>query len=221
MTMVTNTTRLFNPDKPEEYPVYLYQLNTKIENALIPEKIDSEALVSFNYFPVTVTPRPAGDIVEEGPPVFEDGEWKTTYVVREHTSEENESILKQAKDAALVNIEQLRVAQFRIGFPHLFGADGDIYHVQVRDADRTNILSYRVMAKEAITEGRAETFSVEFRVYENVSVQLTAQEMVEMADASVQHVLSGYQEIWALKEQTLTATRVEDIPQLPATIFTL
>lgn len=221
MTMVTSTTRLFNPDKPEEYPVFLPQLKTKIENALIPEKIDSEALVSFNYFPVVVTPRPVGDIIEEGPPVFEEGEWRTTYIVRDHTTEENESILKQAKDTALVNIELLRLAQFKIGFPHLFGENGDLYHVQVRDPDRTNILSYRVLAKEAITEGKEDTFSVEFRVYENVSVQLSAQEMVEMADASVGQVLSGYRVIWALKNQTLAATRVEDIPELPESIFTL
>lgn len=219
MTTVTRDTRLINTETGD-YPVYLQELSSKIPNTCFPAVIDSEALVDFNYVPVEEVPVPQGDVVTEGAPILEDGVYKRNWIVRQHTPEEDANLLKQAKDTAMVAIEQLRVTQFKIGFPHLFGDNADMYHVQVRDTDRVNILSYRTLAKEAIAEGNAEFF-VEFRVYENISVHLNAEEMVEMANASATQVLAGYKVIWELKLATETAATIEDIPALPESIFSL
>jgi len=62
---------------------------------------------------------------------------------------------------------------------------------------------------------------VEFRVYENVSVHLDAQEVVEMADAAAAQVQTGYKTIWTLKGQIEAATTVEEIPALPDSLFSL
>lgn len=220
MTLVTRDTRLINTETGE-YPVYLQELSSKIPNACFPSSIDSEALVDFNYVPVMEVEAPQGDVVTEGDPVLEDGVYKRNWIVRVYSPQEYNALLQQKKETTLYNIEQLRVAQFKIGFPHLFGENADLYHVQVRDTDRVNILSYRTLAKEALAEGTADQFSVEFRVYENVSVHLDAQAMVDMANASAVQVLAGYKVIWELKLATEQATSFEDIPALPETIFSL
>lgn len=219
MTTVNRETRLLNTETGE-YPVYLQELSSKTPNTCFPSVIDSEALVDFNYVPVMDVEMPQGDVITEGSPVLIDGVYKRNWIVRNHTPEEYAGLLQQAKDANLVAIENLRVSQFKIGFPHLFGVNGDLYHVQVRDTDRVNILSYRVLAKEALSENNS-AFRVEFRMYENISVTMTAEEMVEMANASATQVLIGYKTIWNLKAATLNATVLEDVPTLPESIFSL
>lgn len=218
MTTVTRNTRLINTET-QEYPVFLQELKDKIPNACISDvSIAAEALVDFNYVPVKEVEPPAGDVVSEGPPILEDGVYRRNWIVREHTPDEYAALLQQAKDTQLVVIENLRIAQFKIGFPFL-APDGEIYHVQVRDTDRVNILAYRTLSKEAIADGR--DYVVNFLVYENVPVTLHATEMVEMADESVTQVEKGYQVIWTLKAQTRAATTIEEIPVVPESIFSL
>jgi len=218
MTTVTRNTRLINTET-QEYPVFLQELKEKIPNSCISDvSIEAEALVDFNYVPVKEVEPPAGDVVSEGPPILEDGVYRRNWIVREHTPDEYSALLQQAKDTQLVIIENLRIAQFRIGFPFL-APDGEIYHIQVRDADRVNILAYRTLSKEAIAEGRE--YTVNFMTYENVLVALTAAEFVEMSDDSVVQVEKGFKVIWDLKLQTRAATSIEEIPAVPETIFSL
>lgn len=219
MTIVNRSTRLINT-VTKAYPVFLQELNTKIPNACFPDEIDSEGLESFDYVPVALVERPVGDVVTELPPVLVEGVWTQAWDVRNYTPEEAAPILAASKESLLYEIEALRLAQFRIGFPHLFGENGDLYHVQVRDTDRVNILSYRTLAKEAIAEGN-QAFEVEYRVYENVSVHLNAEEVIEMANTSATQVLAGYKVIWELKLATTNATTLAELPALPESIFSL
>lgn len=216
MTLVTSTTRLIEV-ATGDYPVYLSELGAR-QVGSFPAYIDSTCLSEFGYEVVIDTTPPASDVVKEGKPALVDGVWQRTWEVRDYSQEESTSILSAAKTTRLQEIEDFRIASFKQGFPHLF-PDGEIYHVQVRDTDRVNILSYRTLAKEALAENNTDFF-VEFRVYENVSVTLNAAEMVEMADASSVQVLAGYRTIWTLKGQTLAAQTVQEIPELPSTIFT-
>ena len=218
MTLVTRDTRLIKLDT-EEYPLFLDDFRNRT-GAVIGTTIDSEALVDFGYAVVLEVPRPdVGDVITEGKPAQVEGQWRRVWVVRDFNAEEEAAELEQAKATMLYNIEQFRIAQFKIGFPHLFNNGNDIYHVQIRDTDRVNIVSLRTLAKEAITDNAP--FEVEFRVYENVSVHLDAQEIVDMADAAAAQVQIGYKTVWTLKGQTEAATTVEEIPQLPDTLFTL
>lgn len=220
MTTITRETRLIHAESGD-YPLFLVDLPGRLQASLSTVSIDSEALEGFGIFPVAEVPRPTvGDVIVEGDPVQLEGVWTRNWIVRNYTQDEKDSILEGKKAELLVAIEALRVAQFKIGFPHLFGDNGDLYHVQVRDTDRVNILSYRTLAKEAIAENNAEFF-VEFRVYENISVHLDAQAMVDMANASAAQVLAGYKTIWELKLQAQTATTVEELPSLPESIFSL
>jgi hypothetical protein len=219
MTLVTRDTRLIKLDTGE-YPLFLDDFRSRT-GAVIGTSIDSEALVEFGYAPVLEVPRPdVGDVITEGAPEEVEGQWRRVWVVRDYNAEEAAVELQQAKATALYGIEQFRIAQFKIGFPHLFNNGNDIYHVQIRDTDRVNIVSLRTLAKEAIADNNA-AFEVEFRVYENVSVHLDAQEVVEMADAAAAQVQTGYKTIWTLKGQIEAATTVEEIPALPDSLFSL
>jgi hypothetical protein len=217
MTTVTRDTRLIHIPTGD-YPVYLRDLNTRIENACInPDRIDSEALVDFGYAPVVEVDMPPGDVVSEGAPELVDGVYKRTWIIREHTPVEEAALLKQAKDTALVAIEQLRVNEFRDGVPYQF-TEG-VYHVQIRSEDRINIVSLRIMAKEALAAG--SPFAIKFRVAENVSVDLEAEEVVAMSDAVAAQVQAGYQAIWDLKDLTELAETIAEIPEIPTSIFSL
>jgi endonuclease YncB( thermonuclease family) len=219
MTLVTRDTRLIKLDT-EEYPLFLDDFRSRT-GAVIGTSIDSEALVEFGYAPVLEVPRPdVGDVITEGAPEEVEGQWRRVWVVRDYNAEEAAVELQQAKATALYGIEQFRIAQFKIGFPHLFNNGDDMYHIQVRDQDRVNILARYTKAKEAIEAGLLDK-QFEFRVWENVSVFLTPQEMVDMADAADEQVEAGYRAVWALKGQIEAAATVEEIPALPDSLFSL
>jgi hypothetical protein len=219
MTLVTRDTRLICVETGE-YPLFLDDFKTR-ENAVIGSSIDSEALVDFGYFPVEETPRPTeGNVITEAAPLLDEatGTWKRVWTVRQYNEEEFAAFLQQSKDSMQYKIDQFRNEQFAIGFPHLF-PDGEIYHAQVNTVGRGNISDLRTLAKEAIATGAP--FQVVFRTYENVNVTLNAEETVELGNAAAQHVQAGYALSWQLKDATKAATTLEEIPELPESLFTL
>jgi len=204
--------------KTLEYPIYIRDLNGRLESpASFGPTVNSEVLRSFGYAPVETTAIPKADVVVEGEPELVDGVWKRTWVTREHTPEERSAEITNELDRALEAIERLRESQFGVGFPYLFN-NGEVYHVQVRDGDRANILSKRTRAKEALEEGRKD-YTVDFQVYENVAVTLSAEEMVAMSNEADDQVTKAYGVIWRLKATAKKATSVEEFPALPETIF--
>lgn len=215
MTLVTKQTRLIHPESGD-YPVYLDQMGSRLVGSF-PSTVDSEIMETFGYFAVTMTPMPQGDVVIEGVPEEIDGAWFSTWVVREYTPEEKASLLQQAKDNALYQIERLRIDEFEKGVPYEF--EGNTYMIQVRNTDRINILARYIKAKEALAEGTP--FSIGFRTAEDVSIQLDAAGMVAMADEIESKVDLGYKTIWDLKDLTKLAETISEIPEIPATIFSV
>lgn len=219
MTLVTRDTRLIFAETGE-YPLFLDDFKTR-ENAVIGTTIDSEALVEFGYFPVEETPRPTeGNVITEAAPVQDEetGTWKRVWDVRQYNEEEYAAFLQQTKDTMQYKIDTFRNEQFAIGFPHLF-PDGEIYHAQVNTVGRGNISDLRTLAKEALADGTP--FQVVFRTYENINVTLNAEETVELGNAAAMQVQAGYALSWKLKDDTRDATSLEEIPELPSSLFTL
>lgn len=219
MSEINHSTALIDV-KTKDYPLYLKDISPRLEypTSLGPG-IDPGVLLELGYAVVEHTEIPNKDVVTEGAPELVDGVWKRTWVCREFNEEELASRLEQTKASLLVTIEQLRVDQFAIGFPHEFGEDKVIYHVQVRDGDRANLLSKRTRAMEAIAAENTD-YRVGYHVYENVTVELTAEEMVHMADTADDQVTKGYGVIWQLKAAVNKAATFEELPELPESIFT-
>jgi hypothetical protein len=214
MTIVNRTTRLICSDTGE-YPLYLSDLSTRVTSTIFPSIIESDDLFEFGYEVVLDVPVPTADIVTEGKPELRDGNWYRTYDARSFSEEEVRSNLAVAKADLLAQIEAFRIAQFDKGFPYQFG--DNTYHVQIRTTDRQNISSIRVIAKEAIAAG--SELPVAFRVYENVTVNLTAEEFVALADTTFLRVTEGYQVAWVLKDQIAQATNLSELPSIPAEMF--
>lgn len=215
MTTVTNSTRLIH-EVSGDYPVYLSQLSKRIENAIIPEFIDSAALEEFGYFPVAEVQSPVGEVIEEAAPKKVGGVWTQVWTTRKHTPEEAGVVLAQLKENKLVEITNFQEAQRAIGFPYT--VRGESYHVQIRDNDDIGIIStLRNQAKEAIVEEKEVTFK--FRTYENVTLELTAEEMVALGDTMIEQVQVGNSTIWELKDLVAAAETAAQLPALPETIF--
>lgn len=217
MTVVTRDTRLIKLDT-EEYPLFLEDFRIRT-GAVFGATLESNFLEEFGYAVVLEVPRPdTGDVITEGKPEAIEGQYRRVWEVREYNPEEGAAQLQQAKETMQFKIDKFRNDQFAIGFPHLF-PDGEIYHAQVNTVGRGNISDLRTLAKEAIADGAP--FQVTFRTYENINVVLNAEETVELGNAAAQQVQAGYALSWALKDATTAATTLEEIPELPDSLFTL
>lgn len=99
-------------------------------------------------------------------------------------------------------IETARDAAIAAGFEHTFGDTTDT--VQMRARDRENIMGLAVSAQRN-PEG---TFA--FRAESNAQYELTADEMLELAEAAQAHVSTQYQHSWQRKGEIAAALDAED-----------
>lgn len=219
MTMVTSTTRLIESDS-KAYPIFLGQMPVYAPNTCFGPAVDSELLRLFGMEVVNEVPQPTGDVVTEGvPELREDGQWYQMWIARSYDETEMSGKLQERKDILLGQAESLRLAAFSIGFPYTFPGN-NLYHVQVRASDRGNISDLRTIAKEVLA-GDRPSMNFPFRVFENISVLLTPQQMVDMADTTLVKVLEGYQVNWDYKDAITAATTEAELPPAPTAYFTL
>ncbi|MBZ5876006.1 DUF4376 domain-containing protein [Chromohalobacter israelensis] len=99
-------------------------------------------------------------------------------------------------------IETARDDAIASGFEHTFGDTTDT--VQMRQRDRENITGLAVSAQRN-PEG---TFA--FRAESNAQYELTADEMLELAEAAQAHVSAQYQHSWQRKGVIAAALEAED-----------
>jgi adenine-specific DNA glycosylase len=71
-----------------EYPYMLKNLKKDFQHKSFPTNPRPGSLAEVGVYPVYPTPKPTGDIVVEGTPVFENGEWVRTWNVTNYTLEE-------------------------------------------------------------------------------------------------------------------------------------
>lgn len=102
----------------------------------------------------------------------------------------------------LAEIETARDAAINEGFTHTFGDTDDI--VQTRQRDRENLTGLAVSAQRHADE----TFY--FRAKSNATFELTAEEMLALADAAQAHVSQQYSKSWQLKAAIDAALKAED-----------
>lgn len=215
MTTVTRSTRLIHGDSGT-YPVFLDGIKQYAPNTAFGPTSDSVTLYEFGLEIVKETPAPVGDIVTEGPPEKILGVWTQTWISRSYSEVEAANKLEDHKNLMYSQAESLRVGALGKGFPYRF-PDGQVLHVQVRSSDRGNISDYRTIAKEVIAAGADDNFP--FRVWENITVVLNAQQMVDMANNTFLQVKQSYQVSWDYKEAIKAATSFEELPEAPTDYF--
>jgi len=216
VTIATSSTPLIHPESGD-YPVYLGNLVKYAPNTSFGPAVGSDTLLDFGLWVVYPTDAPQDDVVTEGYPVLIDGDWHQAWISRSYSDAEKAERLTTQKEMMLEAAENLRLDFFTRGFPYTF-PNGQVYHVQVRAADRSNISDLRIVAKEAIAEGKETTF--EFRTFENISVTMTAAELVDMSNATFTQVQNGYKAIWVYKDEITAAATMAALPVTPTEIFT-
>jgi hypothetical protein len=201
------------------YPYSLDQIREKLKATIsFAAEPPVEEMIALGYAPVEGTPIPTDDVVVAGPPELRDGKYYQTWIARSYTEEEIAAQLTARKAELQAAGEELRITQFERGFAHVFNEG--TYHVQIRNDDRSNLTSLRIIAKEVVAAGGSMNFP--FRVWENVVVTLTAEELVDMSNAAFMAVTIGYQKIWAFKDGVTAAQTMAELPTLPeaTTLFT-
>lgn len=218
MTEVTRTTRLIDSDTGE-YPLYLADLIKKHPNSMFPNVMTEELLLEYGLELVLESSIPQGDKVTEGKPEKrEDQNWYRTWIVTSFTEEDEAANLAAAKAQRMADIEQFYIDSIAKGFPYLY--EDVVYHVQIRGKDTVNILGLRTWAKEQKEEGVSAPI-FKFRVWENVSIMLTPDQMIDVGNQTFANVTGGYDRIWALKDAVRDATTVSELPTIPAELFSL
>ena len=105
-------------------------------------------------------------------------------------------------------IEAARDDAIAGGFEYTFGGTTDT--VQMRARDRENIMGLAVSAQ------RNPEGTFEFRAESNAKYLLTADEMLELADAAQDHASAQYQHSWQRKGEIAAALENEDREGLEA-----
>lgn len=216
MTIITRSTPLIETET-QDYPLYLADVVSRVENLCLPPNADSALLKELGYEVVNNTDRPEGDVVvvEDKPEKIND-EWYRTWRTRPLSEEEKDSSFKSLQDTQKARISTFQNQEFAKGFPYQVG--DKTYHVQVRISDRGNIDSLRTLAKEA-KDNNDTDWNVDFRVYENVTINLDAQQMLDLANTTFVQVASAYKRVWDFKDAVDNATSVEDFPLDYSTLF--
>jgi len=99
-------------------------------------------------------------------------------------------------------LDRKRDEAINAGFTHTFGDTDDV--VQTRQRDRENLTGLAVSAQRHADE----TFY--FRAKSNATFELTAEEMLALADAAQAHVSQQYARSWQLKAEIDAAMEAED-----------
>ncbi|MGM0783907.1 MAG: DUF4376 domain-containing protein [Pseudomonadota bacterium] len=111
--------------------------------------------------------------------------------------------LDEIRKAQQAVIEQARDAAIEGGFEHDF--NGTLDTVQTRQRDRENITGLAVSAQ------RHPDATFQFRAGSNTTYELSADDMLALADAAQQHVSEQYATSWQLKADISAAETVDAI----------
>lgn len=214
MTIEINGATRFIEAASGDYPLTFQAIKQRFPNSSFPSEPSYELMVSIGYFAVLPSARPDGDVVFEVQPVLrEDGFYEQAFGVRPFTPEEIAAYLATQQTSKLSEVSILRASALAVGAPIDFGGVYGVQHIQLRDTDRVNILGLRIKANAMIAGSSTDTIKV--RTYENSSVPLTAQQVIDLS----WKVLAAYESImtkaWDFQDLIKAAETLAELPVLP------
>lgn len=99
-------------------------------------------------------------------------------------------------------VDTARDAKINEGFNYTFNNSDDV--VQTRQRDRENLTGLAVSAQ------RHADYTFHFRAESNTTYELSAEDVLALADAAQNHVSDQYAKSWQLKAKIETALKDED-----------
>ena len=112
-----------------------------------------------------------------------------------------------------MDLENYRSRLMNEGIVFDFGGEYGEKHIQVRDGDRTNLVSLRVDAEYQIENDT--NVEVLFRVAENINIPLSPTEVIDMTEAAKNGYYGILSVIWPLADQITNAQSIEELPTIP------
>lgn len=215
MSNATQSTLLIQVDT-QEYPLSLEMIRkrTGVSFGAEPPLEDLEALGFAEV--VLVGQIPEADVVTEGPPALEDGVWHRTWRTRAFNADELSTRLSELKTSASAAVMALRRKDLEKGFA--WTVEGfEPFHVQLRVEDRINLLTLNLQGQQMVAAASEST--VPFRGYENFTVRMTGQQLIDMTQAALVAMGDVYELSWELKDDIERATTVAELPELPETLI--
>lgn len=197
------------------YPRYFADLKAEHKDTMFPPILTAEEASALGYELVLNSLIPEGDVVTEGAPVLTAGKYYRTWNTRDFTPEEVASRLEQTRTETLNQIEALFLKDAEAGLQ--YELNGEVFHIQIRAKDKSNLIILRYMADIAIAAN--DTTPMEFRSFENLTHSMTPTEMSTMMGVAFFGGSALYAAAWALKDQAVAATTIAELPAVPATLY--
>ena len=200
------------------YPATLNYIFSKHPDIIFPGNPLLQDILDLGYAEVIRTIIPTADVVTEGKPVLESDGWHQVWETRSWTEQEIQTQLDDAKQAAYEQATLISIQNFEIGMPYTF--NGVDYHIQLRDdKDRPNLIAQNMNAQGLVGGPKAPDTLLPFRTYENITLMLTPDQMIDMTSRALDAIISISTKSWAIKDQITAATTIAEIPEVPSTFI--
>lgn len=199
-----------------KYPVYLSDFREDYPNVSIGSWIYSENLVEFGYFPVIPQQPPAGDVVTEGPPHFNDQtqEWEQTWTSRDFTPEEIAANLSAAKEQRKLEAQTILTNDLNEGIPYPF--DETDYKVRVKSFDLATLLTIKNVVEE---DGDQTSDLYTFRFLDGYKDDFTHSEMLALINGVSRSHYNLMKAYWQYLDDVDQTPVIENIPELPSSFL--
>ena len=194
-----------------KYGFRLTDIRRMNRNVMWPGSPSEEFVATLGYAVIRDRQPEGTGTYNPGPPVEEDGLYFQGWVEYIPTEEELAQKLRAAKKEACVLLSSLVEETMKRGVVFNFG-DGDEpnkMHIQIRDADRVNILGMVVKSQ------RDHSLVQYFRTYENRLTRMDYDQVVAMSDASYVGFTTVKGTEWAVQDMIMKATKISEIPPAP------
>lgn len=198
------------------YPLNLEEVRQAHPLVSFGNELAEEDLTDLGYALVHDTERPEGDVVIELPPLEVDGVWQRQWQAREFDEGEIADRFAAVKADYFANLDRVVSAILAVGMPYTH--NGQTIHVQLRGQDKINLLALQGKNERLVEKGVTDRQQI-FRPYENETLMLTPQEMVDLCDKALSTMEAIYIKVWAIKDQADRATVAEELPPLPESLF--
>lgn len=199
-----------------EYPLGLTQIRQRHLNISFGTSADEVFFKALGYGVVVPSEKPTGDVVVEATPLLEDGKYVQQWTARAFNQEELNTQLAARRANIEADVDALLVRTLEKGAAFDFGELGTL-HVQMRTEDRINITGLKQAAEYAISKGMADNV-FRIRTYENVVVEVMAEDLLNMAWAYLDAFSAFMEKVWKIKDDAKVAESLEELPVVPGSL---
>lgn len=211
--LVTGSTQLIIVDHPDytepQWPVTIYDLPRYFPNVMFGTQQEEEALAPFGIFPIDPGSRPEADVVTLITPILVEGKWVQQYESRPFNEDELARNLESARMNALNMLDNVLDNTYGRGFTYTHNGNVENYSMT---SDMRQLFTGMYLLAVQETE---LTRKFKLRTLDNKTVEYTVDEMKDIGKAVMEYVTAVLEELWAIMDQITTATKIEDIPNVP------